>query len=74
MIFLHRHMDLSPGQSDMLFRDKTLTDTLSRQWGGCGVSEIFFDEEECGRISGGTRVLELRAENREVALWHGARY
>jgi hypothetical protein len=60
-------MDLPLGQSDMFFRDKILTYTLSRQGDGGGVCEMFFDEEGYGRISGGTRVLELAADARKPA-------
>jgi hypothetical protein len=34
---------------------------------------IFFGEEGYERIGGGTRVLELAADNWEAALGHGAR-
>jgi hypothetical protein len=45
---------------------------LSRR-GGNDVCRFFFGEEGYGRISGGTRVLELAADNWEAALGHGAR-
>jgi hypothetical protein len=37
------------------------------------MSAEFFGEEGYKRISGGTRVLELAADNWEAALEHGAR-
>jgi hypothetical protein len=46
---------------------------LSRQKGGGGVFEKFFGYEGYGRISGGTKVSELAADNWEAALGHGAR-
>jgi hypothetical protein len=36
-------------------------------------ADWFFGEEGYGRISSGTRVLELAADSREAALGHGAR-
>jgi hypothetical protein len=62
------HRDLPLGQSDMSFR---YSQTLSRH-GGNDVSELFLGEEGYGRINGGTRVLELAADNWEAALGHNA--
>jgi hypothetical protein len=47
---------------------------LSRQGGGGGVYEILFGDKGFGWISGGTRVLELAADNREAALGQGVIY
>jgi hypothetical protein len=67
-----KHMDLPLGQSDMFSSATKYSQILSRH-GGNDVCEIFFGEERYGRISGGTRVLELAADIREAALEHGAR-
>jgi hypothetical protein len=63
-------MDLPLGLSDMFLETKYLH-VLSRQGGD--VCEMFFGEEGYGRISGGTRMLELAADSREAAQGHGAR-
>jgi hypothetical protein len=44
IISVHRQRDPPLGESDIFFRDKVLTHTLSRQGGG--VCEMVFDEEE----------------------------
>jgi hypothetical protein len=64
-------MDLPPGQSDVFFRNYELTDTLSSRRERCLRKKI--GEEGYGRISGGTRVLEMAADNKEAELGHGAR-
>jgi hypothetical protein len=45
---------------------------LSRH-GGNDVCEMLFGEEGYGRMSGGTRVLELAVDSREAARGYGAR-
>jgi hypothetical protein len=68
-------MDLPLGQSDLsipLGQFDIDSHILSRH-GGNDVCELFFGEEGYGRISGGTKVLEQAADNREAALGHGAR-
>jgi hypothetical protein len=59
-------MGIPLGQSDMFFRDSILTDTLPTTERGRRVRNVFY-EEGYGRISGGTRVLELAADNLEGA-------
>jgi hypothetical protein len=72
IIFVHQHKHLPLGLSDMFFVSK-YSQVLSRQRGESGVCEMFFGEEGYGRMSGGTRVLELAADSWEAALGHGAR-
>jgi hypothetical protein len=72
MISVYQHMDLPLGHFDIFFVTK-YSPILSRQRGGGGVCEVFFGEERYGWISGGTRVLELAADNREATLGHGSR-
>jgi hypothetical protein len=45
---------------------------LSRH-GGNDAYGMFLGEEGYGRINGGTRLLEVAADSREVAPWYGAR-
>jgi hypothetical protein len=42
--------------------------------GGNDVCKMFSSVEGYGPISSGTRVLELAADSRKVALWYGARW
>jgi hypothetical protein len=71
-ISVHQHIDLPLGQSDMFFQ-RLSTHIYSPVLTGTMSAEYVFDEEGYGRISGGTRVLELAADNWEASLGHGAR-
>jgi hypothetical protein len=73
IISVHQYMDLPHGESDTFFFATGYSHILSRQRGGGGVCELFLGEEGYGRISGGTRVLELAADKWEASLGHGAR-
>jgi hypothetical protein len=55
-----------------IFSATKFSHVLSRL-GGNDICRTFFGEEGYGRISGGTRVLELAADSWEAALGHGAR-
>jgi hypothetical protein len=72
IIFVHRHRDLPLGQSDMFFQQLN-THRYSPVAAGTMCADCFFGEERYGRISGGTRVLEMAADDWEAALGHGAR-
>jgi hypothetical protein len=74
IISVHQHMDLPLGQSDMffVFSGTKYSQILSRH-GGNDVCGLLFGEEGYGRVSGGTRVLELAADIWEASLGHGAR-
>jgi hypothetical protein len=65
-------MDLPLGQSYMFFQQLN-THICSPVTAGTMSAECLFGEEGYGRISGGTRVLELAADSLEAALGHGAR-
>jgi hypothetical protein len=71
ILSVHQHMDLPLGQSDIISATK-YSQILPRH-GGNDVCEMFFGEEGYGRISGGTRVLEMAADSREATPWCGAR-
>ena len=65
-------MDLPLGLSDMFFQQLN-THRYSPVTAGTMSADYFFGEEGYGRISGGTRVLEVAADSREATLGHGAR-
>jgi hypothetical protein len=72
IISVHQHRDLPLGLSDMFFQ-QLHTHIYSPVTAGTIFADCFFGEEGYGRISGGTRVLELAADNWEATLGHGAR-
>jgi hypothetical protein len=72
IIYVHRHMDLPLGMSDMFFQHLN-THRYSPVTAGTMSADCFFGEEGYERINGGTRVLELAADSREAALGYGAR-
>jgi hypothetical protein len=73
IISILQHKDLPLGQSDMFFQQLN-THRYSSVTAGTMFADCFFGKEGYGRISGGTRVLELAADSWEAALGHGARY
>jgi hypothetical protein len=72
IISVRQHRDLPLGMSDMFFQHLN-TRRYSPVTAGTMSVDCFFGEEGYGRISDGTRVLELAADIREAALGHGAR-
>jgi hypothetical protein len=72
IISVHQYMDLPLGHSEM-FSQQLITERYSPVTAGTMSADCFFGEEGYGRISGGTRVLELAADSREATLGHGAR-
>jgi hypothetical protein len=72
MYALNQRQDLPLGPYDMLLHDWILSNIVPilRRRGG-GNCEINW--RGCGRINGGTWVMELAADSREPALGKGAR-
>jgi hypothetical protein len=72
IISVHKHKDLPLGLSDIFFQplNAHIYSTVTARTMS---ADCFFGEEGYGRMSGGTRVLEMAADSREAALGHGAR-
>jgi hypothetical protein len=71
IISVLQQRDLPLGQSDMFLPRLLLKDILPFRWERCLTS--VFGEEWYGRISGGTRVLEMAVDSRKAAPRNGAR-
>jgi hypothetical protein len=73
IISVHRHMDLPLAPPYLSFPRLNTRRYSPDEGAGAAFAIFFFGEEGYGRIGGGTKVLELAADNWEATLGHGAR-